>query len=401
MNTAITRPAPRLNLRHLLAVGVVLPACLAGVNHLLLTSGLPFGSSPTSLCLLMGLYVLQIGFIGWAVATYIQPWPLRWFIYGWIMVLVDIQLSAMMSNGGEGITCLATAMLAGQLGMIIVWGILGTGHWVWRVPAWLVVLNQFWAFFNLLVLLKGQSANSFTGNWDGLVTTQAVLLSILCGILRLRGYSLLKLESGSETEGGERSKAPLQFGIRDVLIWTTSLAVLLGIGKAGDLLTWSYFKQIYSPGTLLLLTIGICTAVVLLVALWSALGRGRAWLRYMVLAVISLGMGTGIGWFCTEVVKRSLPSASWTYSYWHWYSTGYWWIGWMFLTGALLAASLIIYRTLGYRLVRSVKRPTGTSAAVAAVPECEGTRRLGCIGDAYTIACETKVRAVHAEADGV
>lgn len=67
MNTATTQP--RLNLRHLLAVGVALPACLATANHLLLTLGLPF-SSPPSLCLLKGFYVLQIGFIGWAVATY-------------------------------------------------------------------------------------------------------------------------------------------------------------------------------------------------------------------------------------------------------------------------------------------------------------------------------------------
>ena len=30
-----------------------------------------------------------------------------------------------------------------------------------------------------------------------------------------------------------------------------------------------------------------------------------------------------------------------------------WWIAWMFLSGGLLAASLMIFRTVGYRLVRS------------------------------------------------
>jgi hypothetical protein len=38
----------------------------------------------------------------------------------------------------------------------------------------------------------------------------------------------------------------------------------------------------------------------------------------------------------------------------------------MFLTGVLLAASLIIYRTLGYRLVRSARRPKGSPGAIVA-----------------------------------
>ena len=173
------------------------------------------------------------------------------------MILVDLQLSAMMSNGGEGVTCLATAMLAGQLGMIIVWGILGSGHWIWRAPALLVLLMQYWAFFNLLVLLKRQSAQSFTGSWDGLVTTQAVLLSILCGMLRFRGYSLLKMADDSEnTTVGDKGKMLLQFGIRDVMVWTTTLAVLLAIGKAGDLLTFSFVRRFYDPGVLLMFTLG-------------------------------------------------------------------------------------------------------------------------------------------------
>ena len=58
---------------------------------------------------------------------------------------------------------------------------------------------------------------------------------------------------------------------------------------------------------------------------------------------------------CTSVVRRA-GIRGWSYPYWQWCMNGYWWIGWMFLTGVLLASSLIIYRTLGYRLVRIARK---------------------------------------------
>ncbi len=244
--------------------------------------------------------------------------------------------------------------------MLIVWGTLGSGHIIWRMPAILVVLSQIWAFFHLLMRIKRGPAGSAYLDWQSLLIIQAVLLAVLCGILRLRGYSLLQIDAEAENTLADKTKVPLQFGIRDVMIWTTSLAVLLAIAKAADLLTMNFLKNLYAPGILLPFTIGICTAVVLTVALWSALGRGNPVTRYLVLNVLSLGLGGAIGWYCATQAKANARAMGWSYSYWQWYANGYWWIGWMFLTGALLAASLIIYRTLGYRLARSARRPRQT-----------------------------------------
>jgi hypothetical protein len=356
----MNQPAPSIHLRHLLAVGVALPAGLAITNHLLLTSSNLSDVSIPLLCALMGFYVLQIGFIGWGVATYIQPWPLRWFIYGWIMILVDLQLASMVSTGGrngQGMNCLATAILAGQLGVAIVWGILGSGNIIWRIPALLVLLQTYWSFYSLLVRINQEPPGRYPVGWDGLLTTQGVLLSVLIGILRLRGYSLVQLSPEDRTTRQQgSSKTPIQFGIRDVLLWTTSLAVLLAIAKGGDLLTLRFLKQFYDPGLLLLFTTGICTALILIVALWSALGQGSVTARFSVLTVLSLGIGAGIGWYCATMARKATIT-SWSYAYWNWYWNGYWWVGWMFLTGVLLAASLIIYRTLGYRLVRRARQP--------------------------------------------
>ena len=354
----MTQPAPGITLRHLLTVGVALPALLAAGNHWLLTSSNLSNLSAPLLCLLMGFYVLQIGFIGWVVAAYIQPWPLRWFIYGWIMILVDLQLAYMTSTGGQssqGVNCLGTAILAGQLGVIIVWGILGSGHMVWRLPALLVLLMTYWNFYSLLRRLNDGPPGGYFVSWNDLLVTQGILLSVLGGILRLRGYALVQGAAERESVSSENQpKVPLQFGIRDVLLWTTSLAVLLAIAKASDLLTLKFAKQFYDPGLLLLFTIGICTALILIVALWSALGRGSVWMRLLLLSLLSLGMGGGIGWYCRVMARNPTAMNSRHYAYWY---NGYWWIGWMFLTGLLLAASLIIYRTLGYRLARRARQP--------------------------------------------
>ena len=354
----MTQPAPRINLMHLLTVGIALPACLATANHWLLNPSTFSNLSALFLCLLMGFYVLQIGLIGWAVAAFIQPWPLRWFIYGWIMVLVDLQLHLMNINGVgsyQGRSCLSAAILAGQLGVIIVWGTLGSGHIIWRIPAILVVLNQLWMFCHLIVRLKQGPPGSAHLEWGSLLIIQGVLLAILCGVMRWRGYSLLQVDAEAEQAPADKAKVPLQFGIRDVLIWTTSLAVLLAIAKAADLLTMNFLRNLYAPGILLPFTIGICTAAVLITALWSALGRGSPVTRYLVLTVFSLALGGAIGGYC--IASAQSMKIGWSYSQWHWHLNGFWWIGWMFLTGALLAASLIIYRTLGYRLIRSAKRP--------------------------------------------
>lgn len=171
------------------------------------------------------------------------------------------------------------------------------------------------------------------------------------------------MEAEADRASGDKTKVPLQFGIRDVMIWTTSLAVLLAIAKAADFLTTSFLRNLYAPAILLPFTIGIITAVVLIVALWSALGRGNSAIRYLVLTVLSLGLGGTVGWYCDMMARANARAMAWSYTYWQWHATGFWWIGWMFLTGTLLAASLIIYRTHGYRLVRRARRLRSSPAA--------------------------------------
>jgi hypothetical protein len=231
-----------------------------------------------------------------------------------------------------------------------------------------VLLAVYWSCYTMLIRIGQQSWDAFV-SWSDLVVMQTVLLSIPCGCLRLAGFSLAIVTPDNDTVPAGTSRRSLQFGIRDVLIGTTSLALLLAVAKAGDFLTVRYLRHIYDHGFLFVFTIAISTAAVLIVALWAALGRGHVLVRAITLLVASLAVGGPLGWYCVNIGQPqamaiwAAPNASATTAYWlqHWYAPGYWWLGWMFLAGTLLAASLVIYRTLGYRLVRGTgaSQPSG------------------------------------------
>jgi cation transport ATPase len=267
------------------------------------------------------------------------------------MALVDLQLAVVTASiFSDAIRCLATSVLAGQLGALLVWGILGSGPIIWRIPSLVILLLVAWNCYEVLVRIR-QNASWTQLGWNDLLNVEAVTLAALCGMLRLRGYSLhaTNPDSGSGTESSSQSTS-LQFGIRDVLIWTTCLALLLGIAKAGDLLKAEFVQQNYAVGFLLVATVALSTAAVLLVAIWASLGRGRFTFRLLVLVLTALAAGTPFALYSVHVGQPMMVSNR-DYRFAHWYAIGYWWIGWMFLTATLLAASLIIFRTLGYRLV--------------------------------------------------
>jgi hypothetical protein len=345
-------PPAKTDYRSLVLVGIVLPALLALADQYLLTGMSGATLSPAVTALIFGFYVCQIALMSWAVARFIERWPLRWIILIWAMMLIDLQLAAMSGQERNYLqhACLSTGVLAGQFGAVIVWGVLGSGHIKWRIPALLVLVWIGWNFFQGLIRLNAGALWIQLG-WEDLFMVQSVVLATLCGAMRLAGYSLL-LAPNEIQDAAEADGRRLQFGIGDVLIGTTALATLLGIAKAGDLLTWRFAQSLHATSFWFVALVAILTAAVLLVALWAALGRGPALLRGLVLVLVPLAAAFPVVWYCINVGRPQML-ANRDYRLFHWFATGYWWIGWMFLAATLLAASLIVFRTLGYRLVRS------------------------------------------------
>ncbi|MBC7852017.1 MAG: hypothetical protein IAF94_01135 [Pirellulaceae bacterium] len=335
----------------LVLCGVVLPAVVALATYLAmqpLSAGL---GSVLQSTLVFAFFIFEVGLVG-GIVGHSLPQPLfRWMIYGWVMLLVDLLVCshAMISSDGYIQQILpAAALVSAQVGLAIVWGILGTGRWYWRAPL-AVGLGAGMLWFWI----------SCVNGWSGRLMTQvlvvqAIVLFLITAGLWVRGY---RLEITLPEVGNGKGRGRLQFGIRDVLIWTTVMAILLGLMRGAGMLVWVTFSD--HPSVFLMSTVGFLSAVVILFAVWASLGKGHPLLRYGLLVVMLLVLGAGMGAACVygddwlqQRAKGLLSYRGYDYDLHSWLEVGWWWIAWMFLSGGLLAASLLVFRAVGYRLVR-------------------------------------------------
>ena len=354
--------AAPLDVRRLLLIGAVLPAAIAGVNYALLYDRHP--DTPL-LVARLAWYVVQVGIVGFAVGRGIEH-GLRWVVFGWLMVLINLltwiegaELSRWQHTGQLPVA----ALFGGEIGLCVVWAFLGDTRWQLRWPAMVLLVGGIFYVWRL-ANWNGPSL------WSELMVLQVVTLAVLCGLLRWRRYVLRPADAEEVMAGNPSKRRPLQFGIKHVLIWTTALAVLLAMARGLDLLSWQAAQQLAATGLVWKLTVATASAMVTIVALWAALGRGHWLLRYLAVVLLALAVGLGLGqWGQASAVamqkKANVATFFWSgngavfrgrgiidWELMQWYEVGWWWLGWLFLSGGLLAATLIILRTIGYRLVR-------------------------------------------------
>ncbi len=350
--------SPRLPLARLAFVGMLVPIVFTAVDHLLL-GRMQLNPSDYNVFLTMGVFVAQIGTMGWLCGRYLTQSIWRWGIYLWSWLLVDLQLlsASVFADGGRWWShakLLPGSLFAAQVGLAIVWGILGTTRWTIRIPACLVAG----------AIIAIPALNSYAYRAQYVVPIQMISLVVLCLLLRWRRYRLENLTaSAAETSVANsattRELARSQFTIRHVLIWTTSLALLLGILRGLDLLSLDALRPLVGGRMTLQWTAGIAIAVVFVVAVWAALGAGPVWMRVpiLVFAIAVVGVALLLSIFLADnnfVVVKQL----WTMPYVRrvaWEQNG-WVLSWTALAGSLLFASLLILRVIGYRLVRAAKQ---------------------------------------------
>jgi hypothetical protein len=323
-------------------------------------------------------FVVQIGVLGALCARLQGPAWLRWVIYGWGFALIDaIELAYIgVEHSGNSAVLLLIALLAAQLGLVIVWGVLGWAPARVRWPV-AVVLG---ALVSTPVIGQEFHCNDDLGL---LLLAQATALVVICGVLRLQGFRIA-LVARSVREGDRPAATPKdlarsQFGIRDVLIWTTSLAIVLAVARLLQLLSPARIAALFSREWIVLPAAGLLVAIALVVALWAALGAGPAWMRWLLLLVVSLAGGVALAvtnWFVNGGrFGRHYwypPGQSWPIrEKWNWsipffvqvFDNEWELIAWVLLAGGMLFACLLIFRQLGYRLCRTaVQRPASVLA---------------------------------------
>jgi hypothetical protein len=193
-----------------------------------------------------------------------------------------------------------------------------------------------------------------------------VTLATLCLLLRWAGYKLSQVAAaptaGTSTPDGTQLRQ-MQFGIRNVLVWTTSLAVVLGVLRGLDLLSLKSLQSFMEFDFLSLATAGLLIGLVFVVAVWASLGAGPVWLRVPLLLLVLPPIGVVLAFLEWNAQRVRYGSAAgvellWTTNWalpqlWDEHS---WLVLWLSLAGSLLFASLIILRVIGYRLVRTARR---------------------------------------------
>lgn len=348
-------PTDRAELLRLIGLSVLLPAVVAAANYLL-TMPLTVGHPPAAFVgLQVACYVAEVGIVGALVGRGLRSPLVRWIVFGWILLLINLLTMALVMQEGHDMPLhLPTAgLFAGQIGLCVVWGFLGDTHWAVRLPLAALAVG------GLLALWFNQWIDYRRALWDELLLFYLATLAALCALVRLTGFRLAIVDprAGDSRPGGAAFR--LQFGIKHVLTWMTALAILLAIGRGMDLLRWEVAQEAvnqYKPWKIMM---AAGSGMTIIVALWVALGTGRWWWRYPagVLMVLLLGSLLSTWNNTRQMASQALANAGgWRQVDWElmeWYEIGWWWLAWMFLSGGLLAATLIILRVLGYRLVRS------------------------------------------------
>ncbi len=353
-------PSSSARLASLVLIGAVMPALFGALDVWLLATWRLFP--------LMALLVAQIGLAGPLCAHYIQPRWLLWLIYAWFWLMMDLMLVALATLDPfefESISpnTLPAGILSSQLGLVIVWAALGRTRWTIRWPAALLLC--------VAILIPILSHHSPPTELLILISLQSAILLAVTASLACRGFRLVRIDPTGQLSlvtspdhlPSQRSAS--QFQLRDLLIWTTALAIALAVARVinywgSSFAAWQYILSIAATGRTKLFLLGsptaaILTAVVLLVALWAALGQGSTRLRWSLLLLIVGAVSVGHG--LHDYYQKSW-TPRWSPLIMLLLDRDYFWsleaplLIWHWLTGGMLFAALLIVRALGYRLCR-------------------------------------------------
>jgi hypothetical protein len=192
--------------------------------------------------------------------------------------------------------------------LLALWAVLGGGKFLWRVlPTLLGAVAYLWCF------------ESADGEWLG---TTFVELGIWGAILMAGRLTGLELARPADSTGISR---PFQFSIRDMLAWTTALAVLLSTLRCLPI-NWEHCSL---PSTVV---IGLSLTLVGGASMFCTLGGG--WRLARLLPVPS---AVGVGAYVLAATLQNFSA---------WYFALL-----LGLMSAWLVASLLCLRYAGYRLV--------------------------------------------------
>lgn len=339
----INRPATAASvlpsLPKLAVFAVILPVLVATTTQMLVRNVRAF---PSLQSWLYPYLIFTTAILSWCAGRYLQPAWLRWILLAWCLALLDA-LTMIACLEGSLEDQFGYVLVSAQLSLLVLWAVLGTGYWQWRLPA-VAALSP------LVIMFSGSFMGSYYSraeqSWNLMLIIATPIIALLCGGLRFFGFSLrdVRLEDGDAAKPGKRPT--YQFGTKHMLIWLTVAGPLLLLVRGLD-----FGGRAIFPAALLAASI----ATVNLIAIWAVLGAGYWVIRIVSLVGVPFLIAQGMSSYSAYL--KSTATKPW-YSL---YGTIAFtigemedlWIAWLWLDAALLAALLLFLRASGYRLMRS------------------------------------------------
>jgi hypothetical protein len=296
------------------------------------------------------LFAVQVALLGWAVGHGLRNPVLRWAVFVWALVLIDVQIMTVAMSDeswNSPATILAYAMLSGEAGLLAAWAALGEMRWTWRLPIALAAA----AALGCILLLLDNSPWTHSGElWPVVLAAQSAAALALCLTLGAAGYRMRTVDKDAnaydDLAGGPRERR-FQFSLKNLMIWITALGPAVLVLRGLNL--WMTAR--YGVGQwIAIIILALCLAAVSLLAVWSAVGAEGAALRVPLLVFLAPAMGAVLGFLAV----------------WDWfdqmglrYVSGperfFYWTIWTTLAGYFLAGMLLIFRAQGSRLERRAK----------------------------------------------
>lgn len=318
-----------------LLCAVLLPAAVAASNYALLI----YAASKVQRVWLYPWMAFSVALLSWVVGRYLSPALLRCLVFGWSLALLDL-LTITACLGGVLPTHFAYALVSAQVGALTLWGTLAPIGWQWRLPT---VLSG-----AAIIILFCKVFDSWGDDqWKFRMLVVATIVTMLCGALRLRGFTLRR-SANDETTATDPPMQLHQFGVKHMLIWTAALVPILIVLRGIDFLN---FLNVGNFGMFPFALLVFAIAIVNMVAIWSVLGSGPWPIRLGALLVIPPLLATSVIGYMNDLYSgspRRYDPVVYDIA-----QSGLSWRIWLCLDTAFLAALLLFLLANGYRLGRA------------------------------------------------
>lgn len=321
-------------MRRLILIAVIMPAVIVAANMMLLK----FGRADWVRTAFYPFLAANVAALSFFSGTFLRKTWLSWVVFAWSLILLDL-LTYVSCLDGTIPAQFGYILVSSQISLLVLWAILGPGHWQWRLPG-VAAVSPFVAMFT------GSFAKVWNSQyWDLMMLLTTAVVAILCGGLRFLGFVLQNQERAVQLADGEKRRT-IQFGMKHMLIWLTVTGPLVLMARGIDFTGQTFFPQ---------LLLALSVATVNLIAIWAVLGGGFWMIRIVALCLVPYLIGSGLAAFSGYM--KSFTGRGQSLSIAHaLVDMQDLWIGWMWLDAALLGALLLFLRASDYRLARAANR---------------------------------------------